>query len=193
MTQRGAKSLCNGPENGVTYGRSVKDFMQVAEYLRGQPNVDPDRVAMIGFSQGAIVALLSNGKNVRESMELGNAFDAYVSFYPLCGYSRNGSGNFAGEIIQNDMDRPQLVFTGGLDNETLFEDCQKRLKPMIEQGKPIIYQHYDEATHCFDCKNLNGFKKKGHFGEVTYTFNQELMIDASRKTFEFLRTQMPTK
>lgn len=193
MDPRGAKSLCNGPDSGVTYGRSVKDFMQAAEFLRKQPDVDPDRVAMVGFSQGAIIAFLSNGKDVREKMKVGNAFNAYVSFYPLCGYSRNGPGNFAGELVQDDMDRPHLVFTGGLDNETPFEDCQKRLNPMIEKGKPITYKHYPDATHCFDCKSLNGFTKRGHFGQVTYTFNQELTNLSSKETFEFLRTNMPKK
>lgn len=193
MDPRGAKSLCNGPEAGVTYGRSIKDFMQAAEYLRKQPDVDADRVAMVGFSQGGIVSLMSNGKEVREKMKIGNGFNAYVSFYPLCGYSRNGAGNFAGEIVQDDMDRPHLVFTGGLDNETPFEDCQKRLHPMIEKGKPITYKHYADATHCFDCKSLNGFTKRGHFGQVTYTFNQELTNQSARETFEFLRTHMPKK
>jgi dienelactone hydrolase len=151
MDARGAKTLCSGPNGGVTYGRAVKDFMQAAEYLRKQPDVDPDRVAMVGFSQGAILALFSNSKDVREKMNVGKAYNAYVSFYPLCGYTRNGPGNYAGEIVQDDIDRPHLIFTGGLDNETPFEDCQKRLKPLIERGKPITYRHYDEATHCFDC------------------------------------------
>lgn len=193
MGPRGAKSLCEGPDGGVTYGRSVKDFMQAAEFLRKQSDVDPDRIAMVGFSQGAIVALLSNGRDVREKMKVGNAFNAYVSFYPLCGYSRNGPGNFTGEIVQDDMDRPHLVFTGGLDNETPFEDCQKRINPLIEKGKPMTYKHYAEATHCFDCKTLNGFTKPGRFGQVTYTFNQELTNQASKETFEFLRTSMPKK
>ena len=193
MDARGAKSLCNGPEGGVTYGRSIKDFMQAAEYLRKQPGVDPDRVAMVGFSQGAIIALFSNSKDVREKMNVGNAFNAYVSFYPLCGYTRNGPGNYAGEIVQTDLDRPHLVFTGGLDNETPFEDCQKRLKPLVEQGKPITYRHYEEATHCFDCKSLNGFTKPGRHGQVTYTFNQELTNQSARETFEFLRAAMPAK
>jgi hypothetical protein len=34
-----------------------------------------------------------------------------------CWYSFNGLGNFAGELVQDDMDRPHLIFTGGLDNE----------------------------------------------------------------------------
>ena len=155
MDPRGAKSLCNGPEGGVTFGRSVKDFFQAAEFLRKQPDVDPDRVAMVGFSQGAIIALLSNGKDVREKMKVGRAFNAYVSFYPLCGYARNGVGNFAGELVQDDMDRPHLVFTGGMDNETPFEQCQKRLNPMIDRVMPITYKHFPEATHCFDCKSLD--------------------------------------
>lgn len=193
MDPRGAKSLCSGPENGVTYGRSVKDFMQSAEHLRKQPDVDPDRVAMVGFSQGAIIAFLSNSKDVREKMNAGRAFNAYVSYYPLCGYSRNGVGNFAGELVQDDMDRPHLVFTGGLDNETPFEDCQKRLNPMIEKGKPITYKHFDKATHCFDCKSLNGFTKRGHYGQVTYTFNQEATNQSATQMFEFLRATMPKK
>ena len=193
MEPRGAKSLCTEPEAGVTFGRSVKDFYQAAEFLRKQPDVDPERVAMVGFSQGGIIALLGNSKDVREKMKLGKAFNAYVSFYPLCGYARNGPGNFAGEIVQEDLDRPHLVFTGGLDNETPFEYCQKRLNPLIAKGLPITYKHYPNASHCFDCKSLDGFTKRGNFGQVTYTFNQELTNQSARETLEFLRTQMPAK
>lgn len=193
MDQRNARSVCALPENGVTFGRTAKDFMQAAEYLRMQPGVDPSRVGLVGFSQGAIIGLLSNSKGVRENMKTGDGFNAYVSYYPLCGYARNGPGNFAGQLVQDDMDRPHLVFTGGLDNETPFEDCQKRLKSVIEKGRPVVHTHFENATHCFDCKALNGFTKRGHHGQVTYTYNPEATEMATKQMFEFLRQNMPPK
>jgi dienelactone hydrolase len=190
MGPRDAQSVCQLPQNGVTFGRTTKDFLQAAEHLRSLPYVNPNQLAMVGFSQGALIAFFANSASVRHEMKQGPGFNAYVSFYPYCGYARNGPGNYAGNVVQEDLDKPHLVFTGGKDNETPAEDCEKLLTPLAQKGAPIQYQFYPEATHCWDCKSLNGFTKPGHRGQVTYLFNEEVTQDSRQKMYQFLQTKL---
>lgn len=189
MGPREAFNICQLPQNGVTFGRTTKDFLQSAEHLRRLPYVNPNQLAMVGFSQGALIAFFANSASIRNEFKLGPGFNAYVSFYPYCGYARNGFGNYAGNVVQEDLDKPHLVFTGGKDNETPAEDCEKLLTPLAQKGAPIQYQSYPDATHCWDCKSLNGFSKPGHRGQVTYVFNEEVTQDSRQKMYQFLQTK----
>ena len=53
---RGVKSVCYGPQAGVNLFRGARDALQAAEHLRRQPFVDKDRIALVGFSWGAMAA-----------------------------------------------------------------------------------------------------------------------------------------
>lgn len=63
LSQRNATTLCNGPQMGVTFPRGVKDVLQAAEHLRSLPYVDTKRIAMAGFSWGAMVGVLASSKS----------------------------------------------------------------------------------------------------------------------------------
>lgn len=58
MGPRGAQQVCQGPQNGVTLGRSTQDFFQAAAHLRKFNFVQPDQIALVGFSQGALLLSL---------------------------------------------------------------------------------------------------------------------------------------
>lgn len=48
-----------GDFSEMTVSREVEDAEAAAEYLRRQPNIDPERVMLLGFSMGAMVASLA--------------------------------------------------------------------------------------------------------------------------------------
>ena len=52
--------VCLRTKNGVNLPRGVRDAMQAADHLRTLPFVDKRRVAHVGFSWGAMVALLAS-------------------------------------------------------------------------------------------------------------------------------------
>jgi carboxymethylenebutenolidase len=49
----------------MDFGRATHDVMAGIDWLRAQPNVDPDRVAVWGYCTGATLALLSAGLDRR--------------------------------------------------------------------------------------------------------------------------------
>src|SRR6266404_4271142 len=81
---RGVTSVCYGPKAGVNLFRGARDALQASEHLRRQPYVDKDRIALVGFSWGAMVGLLASSPHYVEALRAGPGFTAIASFYPGC-------------------------------------------------------------------------------------------------------------
>ena len=190
MGSRGAQQVCQGPQAGVTLGRTVKDFYQSADYLRKLPYVKSDQVAMVGFSQGALIALFNNSKSFREEFRQNRGFDAYVSFYPPCRIMSLGPNKFSIDVVQKDIEKPHLFLLGGADNETPASDCEALLAPIKASGKPVELHTYADETHCWDCKSLDGFSKPGRLGIVKYTYSENATLDSFNRTKTFLTQRL---
>lgn len=181
---RGVDTVCYGFKGGVNWGRGLKDVQQAAQYLRTLEYVDKNRVALTGYSWGGAVALLASSSKAVETLDVTGRFNAIVSFYPPC-YIRPKSGK-SYELILTGIDRPLLVLLGGQDNETPPQECIDRLEPMKQAGAPIELHIYPEATHCWDCKSLDGFRKVDAYGgSVVYRYDKTLTNDAEDRMFAF--------
>ena len=62
----------------------VRDAMQAADHLRALPFVDTQRIANVGFSWGAMVALLASNSFWRSVLPGSEGFTAAVAVYPGC-------------------------------------------------------------------------------------------------------------
>jgi dienelactone hydrolase len=186
MGSRGAQQVCQGPQAGVTLGRIVKDFFQSADFLRKLAYVRPDQVAMVGYSQGGLIALFNNSKSFREEFRQRRGFDAYVSFYPPCRIMSLPPNRLIIDVVQKDIEKPHLFLLGGADNETPASDCQALVAPIKAAGKPVQLHTYPNETHCWDCKSLNGFTKPGRLGTVTYNYSETATLDSFQRTKAFL-------
>ena len=193
MGSRGAQQVCQGPQAGVTLGRTVKDFYQSADYLRKLPFVKSDQVAMVGFSQGALIALFNNSKSFREEFRQSRGFDAYVSFYPPCRIMSLPPNRLSIDVVQKDIEKPHLFLLGGADNETPASDCEALLAPIKDSGKPVELHTYPDQTHCWDCKSLDGFSKPGRLGIVKYTYSETATLDSFNRTKTFLTQRLKLK
>lgn len=186
MGPRGATQVCQGPQAGVTLGRTAKDFFQAAEYLRKLSYVDPDKVALVGFSQGALIAFYNNSTSMRQAIGAARGFDAYVSFYPPCRIPTRSPVRPVVDAIQRDIERPHLMLLAAADTETPAADCEALATPLRAAGRPIEFHTYPGKTHCWDCKSLNGFTKQGRHGPVVYTYDEEATRDSFERTQAFL-------
>ncbi len=189
MGPRGAVQVCQGPQAGVTLGRTAKDFFQAAEHLRKLPYVDAEKVGLVGFSQGALVAFYNNSKRMREAIGASRGFDAYVSFYPPC---RIPADRTVVDAVQRDIERPHLMLLAGADTETPASECEALAAPLKAGGQPIEFHTYAGKTHCWDCKSLNGYTKQGRHGPVVYTYDEETTRDSFERTRAFLAKAFAT-
>lgn len=133
---RGVQSVCMGPRNGVHFGRGVLDALQTVEHLRALPYVARERVALAGWSWGAMVATLASSRTGRGNARRPATFAAAVAFYPGC-FTIRPQAAPAYEIVHRDLDRPLLVLVGGRDVETPPADCVSRLEAAKARGAPV--------------------------------------------------------
>jgi dienelactone hydrolase len=189
---RGVKTVCMGAQGGVNFARGVRDALQAAEHLRRFEFVDKDRIALAGYSWGAMVAALASGQRWGTSLAPGERFAAAVSFYPGC-FTIGAAGNRY-EIVNSDIDRPLLVLMGEKDTETPSAECVPKLEAARGAGAPVEWHVYPEATHCWDCKNLDGFSKVDFRGSrVVYRYDRNITSDAGRRMFEFLEKALAVR
>ncbi|MCX7155126.1 MAG: dienelactone hydrolase family protein [Rhodocyclales bacterium] len=183
---RGVDTVCYGPKGGVFFSRGVKDALQAAEHLQKFDFVDRKRIALAGFSWGAMVSVLASSARWSGNAVPTTRFAAAVAFYPGCFTIRPPTAA-SYEIVQPDIDRPLLVLMGQLDNETPADECAAKLGAAKAAGAPIEWHVYPQATHCWDCSNLDGFSKTDVRGTtVTYRYSVEDTTDSRQRMFQFL-------
>jgi len=190
LSPRGVDTVCFGPKGGVNFPRGVKDALQAADHLRRFAFVDKARVALAGYSWGAMVGVLASSKRWSNTLNSGERFAAAVAFYPGCFTIRPQVGS-SYEIVQPDIDRPLLALMGEQDNETPAQECVAKFEAAKTIGAPIDWHVYPQTTHCWDCRQLDNFSKLDVRGNhITYRYNEEVTRDSARRMFEFLEKQM---
>lgn len=186
LSPRHVDWVCGGPRGGVNLGRGVRDALQGASHLRKFPFVDAARIAHVGYSWGAMVGLLANSKSFRYFMESSANFAAYVSFYPGCFTVKRPDGSPL-DIVRSDLDSRHLVLMGDKDTETPADECAAKLAAAKAAGAPVEWEIYTDATHCWDCENLDGLSKVDMRGNrVNYRYAAALTRTSEARMFGFL-------
>jgi dienelactone hydrolase len=142
---RGITSACTGGLPAAT----IFDAYRALAFLVQQPFVDPDRVAVIGFSQGGWLVLASVERGMIERMSK-EKFRSAIAFYPPC------------ISIKGSMTVPTLILIGELDDWTPADECRNLaegrdgygISRQKGAGVPIELVVYPGAYHSFDVPSL---------------------------------------
>jgi dienelactone hydrolase len=156
-TPRGFGQTCTrGPENTVMWRDRPKDAFAALQYLQAQPFVAPDRIGLMGWSQGGGVVLLSiNDKSIGRPAGLAQDFRAAVAFYPGACSERLQSKPFT-EVEPGSwaIKAPLLTLFGEADTWTPFKPCEAFLAGAKARGNPVEIKSYPSAVHAFDAPEL---------------------------------------
>jgi dienelactone hydrolase len=150
------------------------DAYGALDFLARQTFVDRHRVAAVGFSAGARVALFvaephSFGQFVPEGSDL--RFRAAAAFYPPCRAASARPGI------------PTLIFIGAVDDWTPAEDCASKVAFWGKDGPPIELVVYPGTHHGFYYMHLQpGTTMFGHWLE----YNGAAADDATHRLHRFL-------
>lgn len=149
---RGIKVRCN-PNYGPPADR-VMDAFGALDYLARLPFIDPDRIALLGYSQGGEVAL-SAVKLHGVRTALGRRFRTAVAYYPAC------------DISLGAVSVPTLVLIGELDTITPAAQCREMMARRTGEGAPLKVVVYPDAHHAFNSIRLRG-KPEFYYGRLEY-------------------------
>jgi len=138
---RGLKETCS-----VDFPDAVRDAFGALAYLARRSDVDPSRVAAVGYSQGGDAALKIASAPSGEAFGLPHlSFKAAAAFYPPC-------DNEADAAIMI----PTLVLIGASDSVTPAADCKRLAQRQPEAVELIVYPN---AGHGFDDPEFGAGKR----------------------------------
>ena len=168
---------------------TLPDAFGALAFLRDQPEIDPARIGIMGFSWGGVVTLLSAARRVSEAMRgEGPGFAAHAAFYPVV-----WAYNVAPGMDLDDLTgAPVLIQCGAADaydDPDGLDQLMGRLSPQVRAL--VTPMTYPAATHAFDRDApevivTDPFAHKGAGGEVRFAFNPEAAEAARGELLRFL-------
>jgi dienelactone hydrolase len=142
MTGRGLTVV--GP-NQALLGRLnlIVDVYRALGILAKHPRVDPDRIALMGFSRGGQAAIYASLDRLDGLWNRsGLRFAAYIAFYPDCSTTYIGDADVA--------DKPIRIFHGTPDDYNPVASCKAYVARLLEAGRDVVLTEYPDSQHGFD-------------------------------------------
>lgn len=190
FTSRGVKELCTqkSSERTLKQRDRVGDAYAALAYLRGRPDVDANRVALLGWSHGAGTVLEAMGTPTVG----GPGFAAAIAFYPSCR---------AKQAALFHPNAPLLVLIGEADDWTPAVSCVALTESVAARGESMRIVTYPGTYHDFDNPGLKALRVRRDVPNgvrpgrgVTVAPNPKAREDAKKRVLEFLTvTSVPPK
>jgi dienelactone hydrolase len=141
---RDIREVCTGRQPISVLSR-VHDVHRALALLARHPRIDPDRIALLGFSHGGWVALSASHAGFARLARVPGApdFAAYLPFYPLgCNVRYLNEAQRVGGPIR--------IFHGAADDWTPAGPCRELAGRLRAAGYDVSMVEYDTAHHGFD-------------------------------------------
>ncbi len=146
----------------------TSDAFGAIRYVRSLFYVDPDRIAIMGWSQGGAVTLNAVAKTGTAAL-MKERFRVAVALYPNC-------ANFRGDFYA-----PVLVLIGDKDDWTPAKRCVRMKSQSPPGAQPIELKVYPGVYHSFDGQSP-GEMYLGHWLQ----YDAKADEDARERVKEFL-------
>jgi len=125
----------------------ILDLYRSLAVLAAHPRVDPNRIAVMGFSRGGQAALYSSLKRFQKLWNPGGIEPAaYIALYPPC------VTTFVGDTDVSD--HPIRIFHGISDDYVEISPCRGYLARLQKSAKDIKIIEFPDTWHAYDFLNL---------------------------------------
>lgn len=131
-----------GDYKAVTPHSMLVNAYQALALLRTHPGIDPDRIALVGWSKGGMVADWASRLRYHAMLSTdGRSFAAHAAFYPWCGEQH---------LPPRLTGAPLLYLVGARDDWTGAAACVDYVERIRAAGYPAKLVVYPDAEHGFD-------------------------------------------
>ena len=144
------RGIAAGSAEDLRLGGLVRtvDAYRALALLAQHPRIDPDRIAVMGFSLGAAPAVLSSVERFRKLHGPPTAqFAAHIGLYAAnCGVRYRDDEKVAA--------RPIRLFHGSADDWTPIEPCRALAARLKKAGADVSLTEFPGAAHAYDRPDL---------------------------------------
>ena len=127
----------------------MNDAFAALAVLTKHPRIDPNKIAVMGFSKGAVPSLYASMNRFQNAYAPeGASFAAYIGFYTPC--------NTALIDDEKVSARPIRLYHGVADDWVPVGPCRDYVARLKKAGANIDLVEYAGATHAFDTQSIPG-------------------------------------
>lgn len=167
---------------------TLPDAFAALKFLARQPEVDPARIGVMGFSWGGMVTLLSATRRHADALRGdGPGFAAHAAFYPVCW----AYGRVPALALTDLTGAPILIQTGDADAYDAPDAGERLVRTLNEGGADFVRGvTYAGAGHGFDRDLpaqtiIDPFAHQGAGGSVLMAFARRAAEAARAETTRF--------
>jgi dienelactone hydrolase len=121
----------------------IMDLYGSLALLAKHPRVDPQRIALMGFSRGGQAALFASEQRFHKLWNKSGAeFAAYIPLYPDCSTTYVDDTNVVGKPIR--------IFHGTADDYNPVASCKRFVERLKAVGRDVVLTEYPDAHHGYD-------------------------------------------
>jgi uncharacterized protein len=169
---------------------TLADAYTALAYLAQRPDVDPTKIAIMGFSWGGVVSMLTATNQFDSAANLPFKFAAHIAHYPIC----YGYNQIPGFEFNNLTGAPVLIQSAELDGYDYPGACPVMVSqiPAADQALVEVVQ-YEGVQHTWDRLEPeivveDPFSNLGAGGLVTLSPDTKTAKKSRRKALRFLQS-----
>ena len=134
--------------------------------LAAHPRIDATRVAVMGFSKGAVASVYSSNQRFRKLYGPSNAeFAAHIGLYTPCNVVFRNDEQITGKPIR--------MYHGIADDYVSIEPCRTYTNRLKKAGADVTLTEYPDAYHAYDVFTLPVSQKNESSQTTRNCFLQE--------------------
>jgi dienelactone hydrolase len=128
------------------------DAYRALALLAEHPRIDKERIAIMGFSKGAVAAVYASLERFHEVHgPPGLAFAAHIGFYTPCNVAYRDDTHTTGKPIR--------LFHGIADDYVPIGPCRAYVERLRQAGVDVALAEYAGAQHAFDNFTLSPLRE----------------------------------
>ncbi len=121
----------------------IIDAYRALSALASHPRIDPERIAVMGFSKGAVPAVYSSNERFRKLYDPASvSFAAHIGLYTPCNVQYRDYDKVTGAPIR--------LFHGIADDYVAIAPCRAYVERLRRAGADVVLTEYPDAFHAYD-------------------------------------------